>query len=435
MATGIPPSKQAKSLMHGGTVSLAYEGKKSKGEILKMLPAKVVELVHSNVKPKLGNRLYYGDNLSIMAMLARDTSVHGKVKLIYIDPPYATRSIFKSRSQIDAYSDLLNGAQYLEFLRERLFFMWELLANDGSIYIHLDDNMAFHVKVLMDEIFGQKNFRNWITRKKCNPKNYTHKTFGNISDYILFYTKSDAYFWCRPMQPWTQEKAFKEYAYIEKGTGRRFKKVPVHAPGKRNGETGTPWKGKLPPVGKHWQYPPTTLDAMDLRGEIYWSPTGNPRRKIYLDESKGLPLQDIWLDVRDAHNQNIHITGYPTEKNPVIIQRIIEASSAENDIVLDCFAGSGTTLDVSSRLKRRWIGIDNSIEAIKAILMRFKTGLKPMSNFLQSGSANKNMTPLMFDLAPDTKQESEHHSIHDFDIYATTPHNEDLASILNEWKE
>jgi adenine-specific DNA-methyltransferase len=167
-------------------------------------------------------------------------------------------------------------------------------------------------------------------------------------------------------RPWTEATSEKEYQYVEKDTGRRYKRVPVHAPGTRNGETGKPWRGMLPPPGKHWQYTPETLDAMDARGEIYWSGNGNPRRKIYLDESAGIPYQDIWMDFRDAHNQNIKITGYPSEKNPDMLSLIVNASSNEGDIVLDCFAGSGTTLDVASQLQRRWIGIDNSPAAIAA---------------------------------------------------------------------
>lgn len=166
--------------------------------------------------------------------------------------------------------------------------------------------------------------------------------------------------WNRALNSWTQEHAEKEYQYIENGTGRRYKKVPIHAPGVRNGETGKTWKGMEPPPGKHWQFTPQTLTEMDSKGEIYWSPNGNPRRKIYFDESSGVPVQDIWLDCRDAHNQNIKITGYPTEKNPDMMARIIKASSNPGDIVLDCFSGSGTTLSVAGSLGRNWIGIDDS---------------------------------------------------------------------------
>jgi adenine-specific DNA-methyltransferase len=137
-----------------------------------------------------------------------------------------------------------------------------------------------------------------------------------------------------------------------------------------------------PPPGKHWQFLPATLDEMDARGEIYWSPNGNPRRKIYLDRSDGVAVQDIWLDFRDAHNQNIKITGFPTEKNPDLLARIIAASSNPGDLVLDCFAGSGTTLAVAAQLGRRWIGVDNSGHAVATMLRRFATGLQPMGDFV-----------------------------------------------------
>jgi adenine-specific DNA-methyltransferase len=173
----------------------------------------------------------------------------------------------------------------------------------------------------------------------------------------------------------------KEYEYVDPD-GRRYKKVPVHAPGVRNGETGKDWRGKPPPPGKHWQYPPSTLDKMDARGEIYWSATGNPRRKIYLENSTGIPVQDIWMDMRDAHNQNIHITGYPTEKNPALLARIIEASSNPGDLVMDCYSGSGTTIAVAAGLGRRWIGVDRSDEAIRTILHRLDLGMERMGDFV-----------------------------------------------------
>jgi adenine-specific DNA-methyltransferase len=350
------------------------------------------------------------------------------VRLVYIDPPYATKSIFQSRQQTDAYSDLLEGAHYIEFLRARLILLRELLADDGSIYVHLDDNMAFHAKAIMDEVFGRSNFRNWITRKKCNPKNYTRKTFGNVSDYILFYTKTSEYVWHRPVEEWTAKRAEKEYQYSDEKTGRLFKKVPIHAPGVRNGETGKPWRGMMPPPGKHWQYKPSTLDEMDARGEIYWSPTGNPRRKIFLDESKGVPVQDIWLDFRDAHNQNIHITGYPTEKNPALLQQIIGASSDEGDLVLDCFAGSGTTLEVAHQMDRRWIGIDNSPEAIRVMHQRFASGLEPMGDFVNAKVIPTESEPDLFGASeepPDVEFTREHTPITDFEMWKQAKEKEE----------
>lgn len=429
-------------------VCFSYPGKVPAIEVLDTNQAECLKLWPSNEQPSMANenRLYYGDNLPILASLLKDDSVKGKVRLIYIDPPFATKSVFQSRSQTDAYSDLLAGNNYIEFLRQRLIILRELLADNGSIYIHLDENMAFYIKVIMDEIFGQRNFRNWITRKKCNPKNYTKKTYGNVSDFILFYTKSDTYVWNRPVEEWTDQRANKEYEYIEKETGRRYKKVPIHAPGVRNGETGKSWRGMNPPPGKHWQFPPKTLDEMDARGEIYWSKTGNPRRKIYLDSSSGIPVQDIWLEFRDAHNQNIKITGYPTEKNPDLLARIIRGSSNSDDLVLDCFAGSGTTLSVASELGRRWIGIDNSSEAIATTLRRFAKGCERMGDFVsqrqslhQNPQDDESCQLSLFNLdesrfnaesLPETNE-----MINDFCLYATDTFAWELEDIQRQWRE
>lgn len=286
----------------------------------------------------------------------------------------------------------------------------------------------------MDEIFGKSNFRNWITRRKSSHKNYTRKQYGNIADYILFYTKSDHYVWNRPIESWTDERAAKEYTQIEEGTGRRYKKVPIHAPGVRNGATGGPWRGMLPPPGKHWQYTPDKLDEMDARGEIYWSPNGNPRRKIYLDASEGVPIQDIWYEFRDAQNQNARITGYPTEKNPAMLGLIIGASSNPDDLVLDCFAGSGTTLAEAHKLGRRWLGVDNSPEALTTMLRRFAFGAMPMGDFVkkQAGQpAPQNLT-LDFGDQPATNAFAEP-LIRDFAFYATEPVGPETQAAVDQW--
>lgn len=166
--------------------------------------------------------------------------------------------------------------------------------------------------------------------------------------------------------------------------------MPIHAPGVRKGATGQPWKGMLLPPGKHWQYPPETLDLMDARGEIYWSPTNNPRRKVYLDVSKGMAVQDIRLDFKDAHNQNIKITGYPTENYSQMIKRIIQASSNKEDLVLDAFAGSGTTAAIAEELGRQWIAINNSLLALTTMVHRLVKGTEAMGDFINSnGSRSK----------------------------------------------
>lgn len=377
MATGSP--KRRASMQLDNEYRIEYDGKKSKEEILNPL-----DINFSSIFTKEGdnkNSLYFGDNLKILKGLLKNPNVKGKVKLIYIDPPYASNNIFQSRDGEFAYEDTLRGAEFIEFLRERFILLHELLSDDGSMYVHLDEKMIFEAKIILDEIFGPNNFQNFIVRKKSNPKNSTKNKYGNITDYILFYSKSSKFIWNQQFEPWDKETGEKEYSYIEEHTGRRYKKVPIHAPGVRNGETGKEWRGMLPPPGKHWQYLPSKLNEMDERGEIYWSKNGNPRRKIYLDNSPGISVQNVWMDFKDAHNQNINITGYPTEKNKEILVRIVKASSNEGDLVLDAFVGSGTTIEVAEELGRRWIGIDSSPLALKTNIIRLAKGTKPMGDF------------------------------------------------------
>jgi adenine-specific DNA-methyltransferase len=437
MATSVP-SKNGNGV--GQTLELSYPAKKSISEILSVRNASRFDPIRETAYM---NRLYCGDNLAALRTLLEDESVRGKVTLIYIDPPFATRGSFLSRNQRKAYEDNLCGAEYVENLRHRLVLLRELLSSSGSIYLHLDENMIFQIKLVMDEVFGAANYRNLIVRKKCNPKNYTSKAYGNIADFILFYSKTDRYVWNRPVEP-LSEQSTKEYHYVEPETGRRFMKVPVHAPGKRNGATGGPWRGMLPPLGKHWQYTPETLDQMDARGEIFWSKNGNPRRKVYLDQHSGVGVQDIWLDFKDAHNQNIKITGYPTEKTPDLLRRILEASSRPGDLVLDCYAGSGTTMAVANELQRHWIGIDCSPEAISTILERFERGLKPMGDYVAKKESRATYSfnqPSLFDSLDEKTRKKvanalgDHLPITDFSVYVEQGESVGLKAIVERWLE
>ena len=146
-----------------------------------------------------------------------------------------------------------------------------------------------------------QNFKGIITRKKCKSKNFTRKTYGNISDFILFYTKTEEPVWNRPYEAWDDEKILKEYPYIEEGTGRRYKKVPVHAPGTRNGATGMPWRGMMPPEGKHWQFTPDKLDEMDANGEmvIHVAKYILTEVMVYLCRIFGLT---IWMLITKIHS-------------------------------------------------------------------------------------------------------------------------------------
>lgn len=323
------------------------------------------------------NLLFSGDNLTVLKALLNNPKIAGQVKLIYIDPPFSTNQNFRfndsrtatiSSSNGDeiAYEDNLVGTEYLEFLRERLILLRDILSNDGSIYLHIDYKIGHYVKVLMDDVFGQKHFVNDITRVKCNPKNFSRRGYGNIKDMVLFYSKTKHYIWNEPREKLNGTDAARLFLKIDKD-GRRYATTPLHAPGETtNGATGKPWQGIVPPKGRHWRVSPDELTRLDKQGLIEWSSTGNPRKKIYLDDalSKGKKMQDIW-EFKDPP-----YPSYPTEKNLEMLKFIISTSSNPDDLVLDCFAGSGTTLIAAEELKRRWIGIDNSPVAVKIIQKR-----------------------------------------------------------------
>lgn len=352
---------------------LNYENKKTEPEILAETKKAQLEVCYG--ENELNNRLIQGDNLGILKTLLIDYDLKGKIDLVYIDPPFATNQNFKisdgrantiSNGLNDeiAYSDTLMDADYLEFLRERLIFLRELLSDKGSIYLHIDYKIGHYVKIIMDEIFGVQNFRNDITRVKCNPKNFQRKAYGNIKDLVLFYSKSSDLIWNDSKESFTEEDIEKLFPKIDK-FGRRFATIPLHAPGETlNGKTGKEWKGIKPPKGRHWRSDPIVLDELDKKGLIEWSSNGVPRKKIFAGEQQGKKRQDIW-EFKDPQ-----YPIYPTEKNLDLLKTIISTSSNKNSLILDCFCGSGTTLISAEMLGRNWIGIDQSNHAIKTAIKK-----------------------------------------------------------------
>jgi adenine-specific DNA-methyltransferase len=314
------------------------------------------------------NLLIHSDNLAGLNYLLNN-GFKGKIDLVYIDPPYATggnftitdgraTTISNSKNGKIAYTDTLQGTDFIEFLRERLILIRELLSDRGSIYLHIDYKIGHYVKVMMDDVFGTGNFRNDITRIKCNPKNFNRVGYGNIKDLILFYTKTSNPIWNEPRKPYS-EKNLEKLFPKKNQKGRRYTTVPIHAPGEtKNGKSNQPFKGILPPAGRHWRTDVATLEQWDKDGLIEWSSNGNPRKIIYADEREGMRVQDIW-EFKDPQYPD-----YPTEKNAEMLDLIVKTSSIENSIVLDCFCGSGTTLKAAQTNNRRWIGIDKSKLAI-----------------------------------------------------------------------
>jgi adenine-specific DNA-methyltransferase len=374
-------------------VELTYPNKAVLNDIVRAVPRRFLRIGASTpheVQALTDNTFVLDDNFFVLNALI---SQGRKATLFYLDPPYGTGFDFHSRSLEHAYNDGMGQATYLEFMRRRFILIRECMTEDGSIYVHIGHQMLAHVKVILDEIFGVDQFRNLITRRKCSSKNFTSKQFANINDFILFYSKRSSYKWNQPRIDAEAEWVLKEYPKMD-AFGRRYKLVPIHAPGTRNGETGKPWRNMMPPPGKHWQYVPQKLEELDRQGDIHWSKNGNPRRKVYWTADKKRTLTDYWEQYRDAHHQSIQITGYPTEKNLDMIKMLVGASSDAGDLVIDPFCGSGTTLQAARDLDRRFIGVDASFTAAKATLTRMRHGMEAMGDYVNLNPLEALQLPL-----------------------------------------
>ncbi len=324
---------------------------------------KLVEKGH-NLKD---NKFIFGDNLFVLKSLL-DTH-YGKIDLIYIDPPFATGRDFNSIDDHSAYSDKLIDNEFLEFIRKRLILLRDLLSENGSIYLHIDKKIGHYVKIIMDEIFGYNNFINDITRIKCNPKNFARNAYGNYSDMVLFYAKNrDKNIWNEVKEKMLEDKR-KQLFHKKHPKLGYYTTNPIHAPGKTiDGDTGKEWKGLFPPKGRHWRYSRKVLTELDNKGLIEWSSTGNPRKIVLASEHKGFKVQDVW----EFKDKGLSYVDYPTQKNFDFLERIIRNSSNEESIVLDCFAGSGSTLKIAQKLNRKWIGVDNSTHSYNVVKESFK---------------------------------------------------------------
>lgn len=310
------------------------------------------------------NLLIFDDNLNAMQFLLQEKAYKNALDLIYIDPPFATNNTFRMGSTISAslsanvaYDDKFSLEAYLEFLYYRFILMREMLSEKGSIYVHTDSKIGHYVKIVLDEIFGKERFINDITRIKCNPKNFAKKGYGNVKDSILFYSKGADFIWNEVSQKVSQSDLAKRFnKRDEKGA---YTTIPLHAPGEtKNGESGQEWNGLKPPKGRHWRCALSELDSLQKEGLIEWSKNGNPRKKIYAKDYGYKKIQDIW-EFKDSQK-----VLYPTQKNTALLRQIILMSSNENSLVMDCFCGGGGFLQEASCLKRKFIGIDESAQAI-----------------------------------------------------------------------
>lgn len=342
-------------------MELTFKGKRSEVEILDR------GFDDLSLFPGDESLLISGDNARALRSLLQ--THRGKIDLVYIDPPYNTDQVFslgqranaisRERGGKTAYADRMDDDDFLAFMRDRFVLLRELLSEKGSLYVHIDGRMGHYFKVMLDEIFGGGNFKNDIARIKANPKNFSRRAYGNEKDMILFYAKdAGKNIWNDVKETLTEEDRERLFSKVDKD-GRFYTTVPIHAPGETsNGPTGMPWRGMLPPKGRHWRCPPCELEKLEKKGLIQWSSTGNPRIIRYADEHKGKKIQDVWV-FKDPQNP-----VYLTQKNLAMLRRIILQSSSPKSYVLDCFCGSGTALVASSSLGRKFIGVDRSQAAV-----------------------------------------------------------------------
>jgi DNA modification methylase len=362
---------------------------------------RTLDLFSAGREPDWRNRLIWGDKKYVLPALLEEFA--GQVNLIYIDPPFnvgadfsftatipddpdsddeTTASFTKQPSVIEqkAYRDTWGRGldSYLQWFYETVVLLRELLAEDGSIYVHLDSNIGHYAKVILDEVFGRDNFDSEVIWKRKDAQS-SADTYGLSHDTIYFYHKGKDFVFVKQYVPLSEETADTWYTneevvtedtvnrkgqLLKKGTTRRYNKADASAPGLRLGtEAHYEWRGHLPPAGRHWAYRKNVMLQLEKEQRLVHSRSGRPYEKRYLDESSGIPAQSMWTDISflrgmTKHQASTEWLDYPTQKPEALLERILKASSNENDLVLDCFCGSGTTAAVAEKLGRRWIACD-----------------------------------------------------------------------------
>jgi DNA modification methylase len=328
----------------------------------------------------------------------------GKVDLIYIDPPFDTGADFSFTATVPdhangdeddftftkqaniiehkAYRDTWGRGleSYLQWFFDTAMFLRELLHETGTIYVHLDWHVSFYAKAILDEVFGIERFVNEIIWKRQTAKGDVSQGamhMGRLHESIFVYTKSANYTWNMQYVPYDEKYLDTHYKNIERVTNRRFELDNLIAPG--GAAKGNP-NYEFLGVRKFWRYKRERMEELYKVGRIVQPSQGAvPRYKRYLDEMPGLPLQDVWTDINAINSQAIEAAGYATQKPEALLSRILKLSSKENDLVFDCYVGSGTTAVVAEKLNRRWIACDLGRFAIHTARKRLLgiPGVKP----------------------------------------------------------
>jgi DNA modification methylase len=324
--------------------------------------------------PDWRNRLIWGDKKYVLPALIDEFA--GQVDLIYIDPPFATGQDFSlpvqveghefekepSMLEVKAYRDTWSSGldSYLEWFYSMASDFYQLLSPTGSLYVHLDQGVAHYVKLLLDDIFGIDQFRNDITWKRKAGRGETNSAairFGVTADSILFYARSPATPFRRQYRPSNAQYIESKFTHVDE-QGRRYRLDNITSPSYRQNLVYE-YKGYSPPP-KGWAVSLERMKEMDADGRLYLPEDKHQRiqRKRFLDELEGETVDSLWDDIPPANSQAKERVGYPTQKPEALLRRIIETSTNDGDLVLDCVCGSGTTANVAELLKRRWIVSD-----------------------------------------------------------------------------
>jgi adenine specific DNA methylase Mod len=326
------------------------------------------------------NRLVYGDNLLVMqALLTGDPStglpsMRGKIDLIYIDPPFDSKADYRTKIKLPngdieqkptvieqfAYSDTWKDGtvSYLKMIYPRLALIKEFLSEKGSIYVHIDWHVGHYVKIVMDEIYGRDNFVNEIIWRKTNSPKSQSLGLGNQHDTIFIYAKNSEDCQIKPVYRTPDEDYLKGFAYDDNDGKGSYQTTALIAGGVQR--TAKRKVFEFHGVAAPWLYSLENLEKFWREGRIHKTKSGMYRLKVYLKDIPGQIVSDIWVDkeVSPLQGQSEEMLQFDTQKPEALLERIIKASSNENDIVADLFAGSGTTGAVAERLKRRWVMAD-----------------------------------------------------------------------------
>ena len=320
--------------------------------------------------------IYCGDNLD---QLRKFPAVC--VDLIYIDPPFNSNRNYEvfwgETKEKRAFEDRHASTQaYIDYMRPRCVELHRVLKKTGSFYHHCDDHASHYVQQMLDQIFGANQFLNEIIWKRTGARSDA-KRWNQLHDTILVYTKSGDYTWNAQFDEYSEDYIATKYRYQDKD-GRLYRLDNMTSPNPRPNMMYE-WKG-FPSPPKGWRYSRETMAELDAQGRIHYPDdnTKRPQLKRYLDEMHGIPMGSVWTDIDPINSQALERLGYPTQKPLALLERIVKASSKENDIVLDAFCGCGTALVAAQNLKRQWIGIDYSPTACRVMAKRLKKdcGLK-----------------------------------------------------------